>query len=486
MEALQSHKQPSLRDAVNRYEVRREMAKTFVGFCLAYLPHYLQQAPADFHGDLLSKLEDPLERFLAIEGFRGSAKSTFASLALVLYLALEKPKDYPFILPMADTATQAALNIAAIKFELEYNPTLLQDYGSFEFQKPEDQSPEGTLESDEEWQAKNMLLSNGVRILARSRGQKVRGLRHREHRPKVVIVDDPEDLEWVRKKENRDKTETWLTGEVIPAVDEQMGRLVVIGNRLHSDALMPRLQKNSVFRYLSFPLIRPDGTVTWPAKYPTKEAIEKQKRLVGPRAFLREYLLKVVPEEGAPIRPEWIRYYKRMPDGAQTSGLHGTGIDLAISKEQTADYTAMVSGVSVVREGLPKIYVRANPINDRLSFHETIETAKGVATANPFGVLFVEDVQYQRAAVEEMQRAMLPVVPMKATQDKRARLMAVAPYIQNGVVEFAETGCEDLIIQLLGFGVEEHDDLVDALVYLILGLVQQGLAPMEVKDLFGE
>ena len=42
-------------------------------------------------------------------------------------------------------------------------------------------------------------------ILARSRGQKVRGLRHLQFRPRLVIVDDPEDGEWVRTKENRDK-----------------------------------------------------------------------------------------------------------------------------------------------------------------------------------------------------------------------------------------------------------------------------------------
>jgi len=37
-------------------------------------------------------------------------------------------------------------------------------------------------------------------------------------------------------------------------------------------------------------------------------------------------------------------------------------------------------------------------------------------------------------------------------------------------VKFPEQGCEDLLMQLLGFGVESHDDLVDALVMLILGI----------------
>lgn len=90
-------------------------------------------------------------------------------------------------------------------------------------------------------------------------------------------------------------------------------------------------------------------------------------------------------------------------------------------------------------------------------------------------MFFAEDVQYQKAAIQEMERALLAVVAMKPQPDKRARLQVVAPYIKNGVVLFPRTGCDQLLAQLFGFGVEAHDDLLDALVYLILGLVQQGL-----------
>jgi hypothetical protein len=55
-----------------------------------------------------------------------------------------------------------------------------------------------------------------------------------------------------------------------------------------------------------------------------------------------------------------------------------------------------------------------------------------------------------------------------------------ARYIRNGTVEFPRTGCEQLLIQLLGFGAEMHDDAVDALVYLILGLVGYGIEERKV------
>jgi hypothetical protein len=39
-----------------------------------------------------------------------------------------------------------------------------------------------------------------------------------------------------------------------------------------------------------------------------------------------------------------------------------------------------------------------------------------------------------------------------------------ARYIKNGTVKFPRKGCEQLITQLVGLGIEKHDDLCDACV----------------------
>jgi hypothetical protein len=49
-----------------------------------------------------------------------------------------------------------------------------------------------------------------------------------------------------------------------------------------------------------------------------------------------------------------------------------------------------------------------------------------------------------------------------------------------GIVKFPRHGCDQLLTQLLGFGVEKFDDGVDALVYLILGLVGEGISPQDI------
>jgi phage terminase large subunit-like protein len=478
---------PILDSFFESYDARRESARTLLGFSLVYLHGYFTDPPAIFHPELFHCLEDAELRRLLIIGFRGSGKSTDGSLALPLWAALEKPDLYPFIILISDSTRQATLNISAIKYELETNPLIKQDYGEIKGNVIEDFSLKG---DGEEWQKQNIVLSNGVRILARSRGQKVRGLRHLQHRPKLVIVDDPEDGEWVRTKENRDKTDRWLHSEVMPGMDARKGKLVVIGNLLHMDALLSRLKTaGSGFKVLEFPLIDDKGVCTWPAMYPTEQSLKDKERDMGAIAWQREMLLRIVSDDEAIITPEDIHYYDEIPPKSESTNdkgeqiripilasLKGHGVDLAISEKESADYTAIVSGdVYYVNDG-PKIYVRANPYNQHVNFHETMKHVRGIpGERGGANIFFVEDIGYQKAAVQEMERAMLPVVPMKPTTDKRSRLQVVAPYIKNGTVLFPRVGCEELLGQIFNLGVESHDDLCDALVWLIQGLVEQGL-----------
>jgi phage terminase large subunit-like protein len=295
---------------------------------------------------------------------------------------------------------------------------------------------------------------------ARSRGQKVRGLRHLQHRPKLVVVDDPEDGEWVRTKENRDKTDRWLHSEVMPGMDARNGKLVVIGNLLHMDALLSRLKAPGTgFKVLEFPLIDKDGKCTWPAMYPTEQSLKDKERDMGTIPWQREMLLKIVSDDEAIIKPEDITYYDEMPKNAVAS-LKGHGIDLAISQKESADYTTIVSGEVFYVDGAPKIYIRPNPYNEHVIFHNFMQRVRSIpGELKGANIFFVEDVGYQKAAIQEMERMMLPVVPVRPTTDKRSRLQVVAPYIKNGTVLFPRTGCEQLLGQIFNLGVESHDDL---------------------------
>ena len=472
-------------DLLDDYDIRRALVKRFgfIGFCRVYLPHYFYLEGASFHLDMAREIENADNKLLEIIGGRGTAKSVYTSLAFVVYAALEQSKRYPFIIPVADTGTQASVNIANIKEELENNALIRHDYGRAALNEPvTDITPEcdekgRALESEEEWQAKNMLLANGVRILARSRGQKVRGLRHREHRPKLILVDDPEDNEWVQKKANRNKTARWMQGEVMPALDPLNGRLILIGNFLHDDAVMMRMKKTKQFKVLEYPLIK-DGFLLWPAMYPTQKAIDDKRAQMGEVAWMREMLLKAVPDEGQDVRPEDIHYYDKEPIEAPLSAIvHG--VDLAISTEASADYTTDVRAHLRYIEEHPRVYVQSHPMNAHIDFFQTMNYFTAIPNKGNHR-FYVEDVAYQKAALQEMERRGLPVTAIHPTKDKRSRLRTASIFIKNGTVQFPRHGCEELINQIIWFGTESHDDLSDGLVNLIIGLVDDGLDPQRV------
>ena len=81
----------------------------------------------------------------------------------------------------------------------------------------------------------------GARIIAVSREQGVRGLRHGPHRPDLIIADDVEDSRTVKNKESRDRNFAWFTGELLPLGGDST-KYLIVGNLLHEDSLLMRLK----------------------------------------------------------------------------------------------------------------------------------------------------------------------------------------------------------------------------------------------------
>ena len=458
-------------DIDNRDERVYLALRNYWFFCFTYFSHYFFLKPAPFHQKLINVICDVAIEMVAVIGFRGSAKSTHLSMAFPIWKALRTIYDLDndhFIILICDTSTQRDINIENIKSELEENELLRND-----FRYHLNQNKRLT------WRADRLELTN-VFILGRSRGQKVRGLRYHQFRPSLVIGDDLEDLEWVRKKANRDKTERWLTSEVIPAIEETKAKLIIIGNLLHSDALMSRLKRSAVMTTLEFPLVK-DGKVSWLSKYPTKKAYEKQKaRIISNTAWQREYLLKIVPEDGQVVTEEDLQYYDCTHNKLEQLRLYckdaGIGIDLAISEKESADHTAMVPGFLMSEGGKDVLYISPDIFHGRVDLDDTIKEAQLLSAKMPVGTrYYVESNAYQLATPKAMKRRGLPAVAVRSVKDKRARLETASLFIKSGQVKFpSDEGkgkiVSDLIDEIIGFGIEEHDDLMDAIVHLILAI----------------
>lgn len=444
--------------------VRTSITKdSFLYFFHFYYAHYVKYETADFQKEIIHNLEKSSIENMYVVAFRGSGKSTMVTTAYPIWAILGKQQK-KFCIIFCQTRAQAKQHMMNIRTELEGNDVLKKDLGPFQ-------------EESDEWGSFSLVFKkHGARITVASTEQSIRGIRHNEHRPDLIICDDVEDVQSTKTREGRDKTYHWLRGEIIPAGDRNT-RLIIVGNLLHEDSLLMRIKEEisqgktkGIFR--EYPLLDRDDTCLWPGKYKDVKDVEDEKlKVASDISWQREYLLRIIPSDDQVIYPEWIQYYDELP-GTRHMGYRGTyaGVDLAISAKDSADFTTIVSAHVYSRREKMRIYILPNPIQQKLNFPAQVDLMKNFKSTNmprSSDTLFVESVAYQEALPQMLELHGITAEAIKPKGDKRTRLSLTSTAIKSGIIKFPKQGCEDLIEQLVGFGVEKHDDLADAFSLLI-------------------
>lgn len=456
--------------------------RNHIFFFYFYFAHYAQFKIASFQEEMFHITQDTSIRNAVIVGFRGCSKSTIFALSFPLWAILGE-QHIKHVVILSKTQQKAQMLLQQMKYELENNELLKKDLGPFK-------------EERNGWNSVSLnLLRYNAKITAASTEQSIRSSRHMQYRPQLIIVDDCEDLESVKTIEGRDKTYNWFVGDIIPS-GEKSTRIMVIGSLLHEDSLIKRLAKSIAEKkmagiYREYPLLDQNGNPTWLGRYPDQKSINDEKtKGIPENAWQREYLLRIIPDENQVVRPEWIQYYDRLPDFSSEAE-HRFAIisaDLAISQETTADFTAIIVAEVYGYGKNAKIYILPDPINERLTFPETVERLK--TTAFVFGSMariIVEDAGYQKSVIQQLANYGLKAEGFTPHgQDKRARLSATTQMIQSGRVLFPRQGAEKLICQLTGFGAEKHDDLADSFSMIVLKIIEEECGYTEISFIWGD
>lgn len=451
------------KDRMVRQTIARE---SHLMFFHLYFAHYVKYPIAEFQKEIFRITEDTSNKLACVVAFRGSAKSTIVTLSYSLWaiLGFQQKK---FVLIICQTQQQARQHMMNIRRELENNKLLKSDMGPFQ------------EETGGEWAMSSLVFKNtDARITVASVEQAIRGVRHYEHRPDVLVLDDVEDMNSCKTREGREKTFDWFTREVMPLGDIGT-RVILVGNLLHEDSLMMRLKAKielkelrGLFRW--YPLVDDDGECLWPGKFDAQEKIEELRQSVGSElAWQQEYLLRIISDSTRVVFPEWIQYYDVIPKAIKDSNpIIATGVDLAVKSKETSDYTAMVSAVVHGYGKSMRIYIFPNPINARLTYPDILATVERIHdkfNSHYRQQIYVEDVQAQDFVVQVLKEKRLPVKGVNpGGYDKRSRIAFTSEAIRSGIILFPREGAEILIAQLTGFGVERYDDLADAFSMMII------------------
>ncbi len=441
--------------------VRQELAmNSHLMFFSIYLGHYMDFVMAPFQHEMFRITEDQNIKNALIMAFRNSAKSTVITMSYPLWsiLGCQKTK---FVVILSNTQLQAQQHMKNIRAELESNELLRADLGPFQ--------------EDDQWGAQGLILPKyGARIVALSIDQSIRGLRHLQHRPDLIICDDIENRDQMKTKEGRDKLENWYMSEVLPLGDLKT-RIFMVGNLTHEDSLMMRLMTSVgagtyAAKVITCPFQDEDGNVAWPGKFPNLATVEEYRKRIGMNeiAWRREMMLEIIPDEDQIIYPDWFGFYKDLPSFKDKSYRFSVvGVDLAISQKDSADNTAILSMHVFGHDDEMRIYVGRHPVNTKLRFHQIFEHIKGAAlsVSNLTGTvprIYIEKVSFQDSMAQELERMGYPAMGVPVHGDKRERLSCTTHLIKNKQILFPDKGAEELITQLQFFGAEKHDDLADA------------------------
>lgn len=210
--------------------------------------------------------------------FREGGKSTIAEEAFVIGAGYQLFHNAMII---GSTEKRACERLRAVKHEIEHNELVHLLFGSLV----------GAV-----WNEAEIILANGVRIIAVGRGQSLRGTKHLHYRPDFCFCDDIEESENVNTPDARDETLSWFMRVVIPAMDKH-GRIRVNATPLDREALPFALQKRLKWKTLVVPIEYVDDAgarrATWPGRYPLdwidakKRAFESVGKLDD---YMREYM----------------------------------------------------------------------------------------------------------------------------------------------------------------------------------------------------
>lgn len=473
--------------------IRRELAKeSFQLFFEIYFAHYVTAPMAWFHKEIFHFIEDEKNRFTTIMAFRWSGKSTIINTAFPIWSILGKHQN-KFIVIVAQTQGQAKLYMRNLKEEILNNELLRKDLWPFR------------EEGDEFNSSSIVLLKSQARISVVSVDQSTRWMRHRNHRPELIIADDIEDLQSVKTREWRDKLFEWFTKELIPLGDMKKTRVFLVGNMLHRDSLLMRMreriesgQKSWVFR--KYPLLDEQGACLWSERY-THEDIQNLRETIGSEiAWRTEYLLEEAGAEWQVIYQEWIHWYDTLPERwssivqkkigrwsetyEETQPTYpyklATGVDLATSESDSADYTAFVTGSVWGKHWYKMIYI-IDAFKSRMDFPTTVETLEFYHKKNSDihdvnkHEIYIETVGCQLAMEKFLKKnSRMDVIGRKPTGSKRERLTLISDLIRSGKIRFPNTESWRMLVEeLVGFGKERHDDLVDALTIMVIAVYEK-------------
>lgn len=281
--------------------------------------------------------------------------------------------------------------------------------------------------------------------------------------PDVIVMDDLVSERNVATDAQLQKVEEHYKYSL--SLLEIGGLIVVIGTRYHMADLYGSLIQSDTLDTLVRPARNDKGELYFPNRL-TQEYLADMRRDQGSYIYSCQYQLDPINPDDAIFKKNHLNYIDDLVEPTNIVERYIT-IDPAISKEDRADYTVIMTiGVDHRKKRYVEAYSRGkyNP-------YELMDILFATAAKTPkLKMIGIETVAFQKALIyilkDEMRRRniYLPYKELKADKDKVRRALMIQPAWENDDI-YLQRHMKDLIRELTEFPFSGNDDLVDCLAY---------------------
>ena len=293
----------------------------------------------------------------------------------------------------------------------------------------------------------------------------------------MIILDDPQKPVDAQSKIRRDSLNQWFSNTLMSRLDnKETGAIIVVTQRVHMDDLSGHLMGGAGdWEILSLPAIaetdervpigndefhyRHAGT----ALHPEHESLETLRGLqkdLGTYDFGAQYQQSPIPEGGAMIKREWLRFYDEAPERTPKTKVIQSW-DIAAKNGLNNDYSVCTTWY--VHD---KNFYLIDRARGRFEYPELKRTAMALAERYKPTAVLIEDASAGISLAQDMRaEGRFRIKPVPVEHDKVTRLYVQAAKFEGGLVNLPKNApyIDDLLAELLAFPHGKHDDQVDSI-----------------------
>lgn len=476
-----------------------------------YFPKTVRQESPEFHLEIAAVLDSGYYEKIAAKVFRGGAKTSLARVLISKRVAFAISRT---ILVVSETAEHSYETVKWLKRAVERKDHWSRDFGLLagnEYDNP-DTNEKYTWRDDkiqivntsviEESTGRPVVITVvGVGIFGQSRGLNIE-----DFRPDFILLDDIQDEDSAKTKEQRQKVNDRVYGAIAntlaPRSEAPLACMLMLQTPLHREDVIESAKLDPDWKYLEYSCFDKNGQSRWPKRWTTEELMRKKMGFINRNQlslWMKEMEVTVTSDELAYFIGNWAMNNLWKDRGLiPETPVFYMGVDPTPppkdTEQKSSQALANLDNAAIVVIAVVKghVYVMEHYQTKSPLPNELINKILEIAGRWRVRAIAFESLLFARTTKYYLEQEMIKqrsFYRIEAIEDRRKKSVRIRDGLTdlafNGQLHFHEKQT-DLISEFLQYPDVEHDDGLDALTMALMCLNARDTIEGEYEDITPE